>query len=209
MSDTVIMSGNATGYGATSGSETFLLSGYDNTVLLAGADDTVTLSDGQADTIDLDSTGFTTAVTDSIDLGASTFNTITSSHDLFGASVSITGSSGPNSAAFTNHAGTTSVMLGYLGSASQQQGVIAPTSVTLNGDATNTVGVLGSGGAIVTIGQLGDGYSAYTSAVTLSGMLNVLTGGDEAFDVNMTGQLSTVTLGGGDNTLTLAGDQIT
>ena len=207
MSDTIIMSGNSTGYGATSGSETFLLSGFDNTVLLAGADDTVTLTGGQDDSIDLNATGFTTAATDSIDLGTSTSNTITASHDLFASDISITGSSGPNSVALVNHAGSTSVMLGYGGSASQQQGVVAPTGITLNGDAANTVGLQGSGGAVVTIGAAGDGFTGYTSSVALSGMLNMLTGGDESFAVTTAGALSTISLGDGNSTLTLAGDQ--
>ena len=209
MSDTITMTGNSTGYGATSGSETFALSGFDNTVLLAGADETVAISDGQDDTIDLNATGFTSAVTDTINLGDSTSNSIVSSNDLFASDVAIVGSSGPNSLSLANHAGTTSVMLGYAGSASQQQGIVAPTSITLNGDATNTVGVLGSGGAAVTIGQAGDGDLGYVSSVTLSGVLNVLSGGDEAFTVTTTGELSTVSLGNGDNTVTLAGDQNT
>ena len=207
MSDTVTITGNSTGYGAASGSETFALSGFDNTVLLAGANDAVTIVDGQNDSIDLNATGFTSAVSDTIDLGASTSNSIVSSNDLFGSTVAIVGTSGPNDVSLVNHAGATSVMLGYSGSALQQQGVVAPTSITLNGDATNTVGVQGSGGAAVTIGQAGDGAQAYASSVALSGFLNTLSGGDAAFTVSASGELNTVTLGDGDSAVTLAGDQ--
>ena len=106
-----------------------------------------------------------------------------------------------------NHAGSTSVMLGYDGSAAGQQGVVAPTSITLNGDATNIVGVQGSGGAVVTIGQAGDGFEGYTSSVTMSGVLNKLAGGDASVTVSTTSGLNSVILGDGNNSLVLAGDQ--
>ena len=209
MTNVFTLTGNSTAYGATSGSETFSLSGYDNTVLLAGAADTLSITSGQDDSIDLNSSGFTTATTDSIDLGTSVFNTVTASHDLFGSSISITGSSGPNTIDFSNHGGTSSVMLGYEGSAITQHGTVIPNGVTLNGDATNTIGYQGSGGASVTVGQAGDDLSAYTTSIALSGLYNQVAGGDEAFTVTDAAGSghSTLRLGNGDNSISLTGEK--
>jgi fibronectin-binding autotransporter adhesin len=208
MTNTITMTGNSTGYGAATGAEVFSLSGYYNSVLLAGASDTLAIAGGEFDSIDLNASGFTSATTDSISLGQSAFNTITTSHDLYGSSVSITGGSGPNQVSLVNHGGNTSVQLGYQGSPLTQAGVVPPNSVTLNGDATNSIGFSG-GAASVSVGQAGDGFSGYTTALALSGVLNHVFGGDEAFSISGTASLSSISLGNGNDTVALAGNQNT
>jgi len=207
MTNTITMTGNSTGYGAATGAEVFSLSGYYNSVMLAGASDTLAIAGGEFDAIDLNASGFTSATTDSIFLGQSAFNTITTSHDLYGSSVAITGGSGPNQVSLVNHGGSTSVQLGYQGSPLTQAGVVPPNSVTLNGDATNSIGFLGSGAASVSVGQAGDGFFGYSTALALSGVTNHVFGGDEAFSISGTTSLSSISLGNGNNTVALAGNQ--
>jgi hypothetical protein len=208
MTNTITMTGNSTGYGAAIGAEVFSLSGYYNSVMLAGAADTLAIAGGEFDSIDLNASGFTSATTDSISLGQSAFNTITTSHDLYGSSVSITGGSGPNQVSLVNHGGNTSVQLGYQGSPLTQAGVVPPNSVMLNGDATNSIGFSG-GAASVDVGQAGDGFFGYSTALALSGVLNHVFGGDEAFSISGTASLSSISLGNGNDSVALAGTQNT
>jgi hypothetical protein len=204
---TVTMNGNSTGYGLFSGNEVFELDGYHNTVLLSGANDTVNINGGEYDSIDLNSTGFSHAVTDTINLGSSAFNSVTASHALSDAAVSITGIVGPNTISLVNHGGSTSVTLGNDGDTSFQSGLGLNDAVSLNGDASNSVAFTSGGGAVVTIGSAGDGFSKFASKISLVGIDNVVTGGDEQFTVNdLTGQLNKVTLGNGNNAIALGGD---
>jgi hypothetical protein len=206
MTNTITMTGSSTGYGSPVGAETFNLSGFDNAVLLAGAADTINIGSGQFDTIDLNATGFTSATTDSIDLGQSAFNTITSSYALSGSSVTIDGGSGPNQISLSNDYGTTAIALGYEGNAATQAGQIPPNSVTLNGNASNTVSFQGSGDSLVNIGDTGDGQFGFSSAVALSGLLNTVIGGDENFSItDVTGGENTIDLGNGNDVVGLTG----
>jgi hypothetical protein len=207
MTNTITMIGNSTGYGASTGSEVFSLTGYYNSVLLSGASDLVAIAGGEFDSIDLNATGFSAPTHDSIDLGQSAFNTVTTSHDLYGSSVTITGGSGPNQVSLVNHGGDTTVSLGYAGSALTESGTVPPNAVTLNGDATNSIGFSGSGDADVSVGQAGDGLFGYSTAVSLSGVLNHVVGGDEAFSISGNTGLSSISLGNGNDTVSLAGNQ--
>ncbi len=201
---TISLNGNSIGYGAASGNELFNLTGYDNSVLLGGANDTVNVVSGLDDQFDLNSTGFTGAVTDSLNLGASSFGHITTSHALNGASVAITAAGGPNTISLTNHGGATSISLGYVGDPALQGPTLA-NLVTLNGDATNSV-ILSAGDAIVRIGAALDGMSSFASNVVFTGVDNTLAGGDEAFTVsNATATLNTITLGNGRDNISVAG----
>jgi len=205
MTNTITMTGSSTGYGATTGAETFSLSGYDNTVLLAGAADTVDITGGEFDGIDLNATGFTSPTTDLIDLGQSVFNDILSSNALYGSSITIEGGSGPNAVTLVNHGGSTNVTLGYEGSALTEVGSIPPDTVTLNGDATNSVAFTGEGYAAVSIGKAGDGLSGYSTALALSGALNQVAGGDESFAITGASSKSTIVLGNGQDSVSLTG----
>jgi hypothetical protein len=205
MTNTITMTGNSTGYGAATGAEVFSLSGYYNSVLLAGASDTVAIAGGEFDSIDLNASGFTGNTTDSIDLGESAFNTITASHALFGASVTIEGASGPNTVALVNHGGSTSIDLGDEGSALTQAGAVPPNMVTLNGDATNAIEFSGTGDDVVSVGTAGDGFLTYGTSVALTGVLNHVTGGDEAFSITGTSSMSTISLGNGNDSVSLVG----
>jgi len=205
MTNTITMTGSSTGYGAATGAETFSLSGYYNTVLLAGAADTVDITGGEFDSIDLDATGFTSATSDLIDLGQSAFDSIVSSHALYDSTVTIEGGSGPNAVALVNHGGSTNVTLGYEGSALTEAGTVPPDEVTLNGDATNSITFTGDGYATVTVGKAGDGLSSYSTALALSGVLNRVVGGDEAFTITGASSSSTLALGNGNDSVSLTG----
>jgi hypothetical protein len=205
MTNTITMTGNSTGYGAATGAEAFSLSGYYNSVLLAGASETLAITGGEFDSIDLNASGFTSSTTDSIDLGQSAFNTIVSSNALYGSSVTIDGGSGPNSVSLVNHGGSTSVSLGYAGSALTEAGSVPPNFVALNGDASNSIAFTGSGNAVVSVGAAADGFFAYGTAVALSGVLNHVTGGDEAFSITGTSSTSTIVLGNGTDSVSLTG----
>jgi Ca2+-binding RTX toxin-like protein len=205
MTNTFTMTGNSTGYGAATGAETFILSGYDNTVLLAGASDTLAIAGGEFDSIDLNASGFTGSATDGIDLGQSAFNTISSSYALYNSSITIEGGSGPNTVSLVNHGGSTSVTLGYEGSALTEAGTVPANAVTLNGDAANSIAFTGSGNAVVSVGAAGDGFFAYGTALALSGVLNHVTGGDEAFSITGTSSTSTIALGNGNDSVSLSG----
>ena len=78
-------------------------------------------------------------------------------------------------------------------------------TVTLNGDATNTVNTLTGGGSTVTIGSKDDDLFGWSSSVTFSGTGNTLTGGDENFTVSGSVGSSTVHVGDGENSITLGG----
>ncbi len=198
------MNGNSIGFGAASGNELFSLTGYDNSVLLGGANDTINVISGLDDTFDLNSNGFTGAVTDILNLGASSFGHVTTSHALNGASVAITAAGGPNTISLTNHGGATSISLGYVGDPALQGPTLA-NLVTLNGDAANSV-ALSAGDAVVSVGAAADGFSSYASSVVFSGVDDTLVGGDEAFTVsNAIATLNAITLGNGRDSVTLAG----
>jgi hypothetical protein len=201
---TISMNGNSTGYGASSGNELFNLAGYGNNVLLGGANDTINVLSGLFDTIDLNSTGFTGAVTDSINLGASSFGHVTTSHALNNATVTVTAAGGPNTISLINHGGSTAISLGYVGDPALQGPALA-NLVTLNGDATNIV-TLSAGDAAVNIGANADGATNYASSVVFTGVANTLNGGDEAFTVsNATATRNTITLGNGNDHVALSG----
>jgi hypothetical protein len=78
-------------------------------------------------------------------------------------------------------------------------------SVTLNGDATNTVNTLTGGGSTVTIGSKDDDLFGWSSTVTFSGTGNTLNGGDENFTVSGSIGSSTVHVGDGENSITMGG----
>lgn len=81
----------------------------------------------------------------------------------------------------------------------------AHNTVTLNGDASNTV-ILTGGGATVAIGSPNDDdLFGNTSMVTFAGAGNSLTGGDENFKVSGSTGNSIVTVGDGENTIAMAG----
>ena len=82
MTRVVNVNGDSTAYGAISGSESFVLNGYQNTVLLAGAQDAVTLAGGGSDQVDLNSSGFTWSTTDTVDLGQGIYDSIIASNAL-------------------------------------------------------------------------------------------------------------------------------
>jgi hypothetical protein len=207
MSNPIIMNGDATGYGAQSGSESWVLNNYGNTVLLAGADDSISVASGGDDTINLNATGFTWGVTDSIDLGQAAFTAISAGSDLWGSDITATGGYGDTHVGFTNHDGTTSLSLGNAGVAVNGWGLGQDDVVSLNGDASNSV-TLGSGsGADIAIGAAGDGFFGYTATVALAGTYDLLLGGDENFTVTGADGLAHVQLGNGDNSVTLGGTQ--
>jgi len=201
------VNGDSTAYGASSGSETFVLNGYQNTVLLAGADDTVTLAGGGNDLVDLNSTGFNWATTDSVDLGQGIYDSIISSHALEGANVGIASGYGETVVSLNNQNGVTSLSLGNQGDVVNQPGLGLNDIVTLNGDAANSVNFTNGSGAEVTIGTAGDGLSGYASAVALYGAFNTLTGGDESFTATDQSGQNVLALGNGNNNLAFGGDQ--
>jgi len=207
------MNGNSTGYGSTSGTEIFNLSGDNNTVLLEGADDTVNILGGESDLVDLNSSGFTNSVTDVINLGSSAFNQVMASHALSDSNISIVGGAGPNEVSLVNHGGTTNVSLGYAGQTVPSPGSTTPKTVTLNGDATNSVAFTSGMDEVVSIGSAGDMLGSFASTVTFWGGQNTLMGGDENFTVgDMPGakvsQLggNIVVLGNGNDSVSLLGD---
>jgi hypothetical protein len=201
------VNGDSTAYGAASGSETFVLNGYQNTVLLAGADDTVLLAGGGNDVVDLNSTGFTWATTDSVDLGQGTYDSIVSSHALQAATLSIANGYGASTVSLVNQNGSTSLALGNQGDVVNKAGLGLNDIVTLNGNAANSVSFMNGNGAEVFIGAAGDGLSGYASSVALFGAFNTLTGGDEAFTVSDQSGGNIVALGSGANSLSLGGDE--
>ncbi len=206
--NTISMNGNSTGYGISQGQEAFSLSGYYNTVLLAGASDTVDVTDGGFNAIDLNSTGFTSGTTDVINLGESAFNTVSSSNVLRFSDVTVNAIGGPNTISLDNIAGTTTLNLGNLGDPALQSGLGLGDSVTLNGDAANTVTFTSGGDATVAIGTAGDGQQQGVSTVSLWGYGNTVTGGDEQFTVTNKmahGQQNSVSLGNGNNSVFLSG----
>ena len=207
MTNTITMNGNATGYGASSGSESFILNGYVNTVLLAGADDTVTVAGGGQDTIDLNSTGFTNAVSDVIDLGQSAYNSVLASNALYGATLMLENGVGENHVSLVNHGGSTTLVLGNTGDKVNHGGLGLNDIVSLNGDATNSVTFTSGMGAQVSIGSAGDGFSNDVASVAFYGNFNTLSGGDENFAVTDQSGLNQVILGNGANQVTLGGDQ--
>jgi hypothetical protein len=209
MTNTITMWGNATGYGGVSGSESFVLNGYLNTVLLEGANDTVSLASGGDDSIDLNATGFTNAVTDVIDLGQGLLDSITSSNALYGANLSIGNGYGVTSVSLVNHGGSTSLSLGNDGATVNQFGLGINDNLSLNGDATNNVSFTSGSGADISIGAAGDAYYGYASDVSLYGVYDELFGGDEAFSVAGNAGLSLVELGNGDDSLPLGGQKNT
>ena len=205
---TITMNGNSTGYGIGQGAEVFNLAGYYNTVLLAGASDTVNITNGNYDTVDLNSTGFTSGTTDVINLGTSAFDTVSSSHAVRFSDVTVTAIGGPNTIALDNVAGTTSLYLGNLGDPALQTGLGLGDSVTLNGDANNTVVFSSGGDATVAIGSAGDGQQQGVANVSLWGYGNTVTGGDEQFTVTnkaFSAGRNSVSLGNGNNSVFLAG----
>jgi hypothetical protein len=202
MTSVIALNGNDTGYGDSSGDEIFNVTNYGNTALLAGANDTVNILSGGYDTIDLNSTGFTSGVTDSIQLGGSDEDVVEASYALYDSNITIQGSGGPNLISFVNHGGTTSIALGTAGNAID--GVNAP--LILNGDATNSVSYAYGGGAVVAIGSAGDGLTYYDSSISLAGVYNEVSGGDENFSVGNASGFNTVTLGNGTDWVSLGGD---
>lgn len=198
---TITMTGDSTGYGASTGSEAFLLGGYRDSVMLQGANDSVTIGTGGLDTIDLNASGFSWGVTDSVALGQSVFDTIGASHALQGAALSITGGGGEIDVALVNHGGATTLSLGNTGDVVNAAGLGLNDVVSLNGDAENSVTFQNGGGADVAIGQAGDGFAWYASSVALAGNYNLLTGGDEQFNVSGAGGLNRIALGNGNDTL--------
>ena len=207
MTNTITMNGDATGYGASTGSESFVLNGYQNTVLLAGAADTVTLAGGGLDVVDLNATGFTNATTDMINLGQSSFDRVIASHALENSALTVDGGFGETSISLIDHGGSVVLDLGNQGDVVNKAGLGLNDIVMLNGDAANNVAFTNGNGADVTIGAAGDGLTHDASSVALFGDYNLLLGGDENFNVSDASGLNMVTLGNGDNTLTLGGDQ--
>lgn len=204
MTTTITMTGYSTGYGSTSGSDAFNLTGYFNTVLLQGAADSVAIAGGGRDSIDLNANGFGWGTTDSIALGASNFDTISASHALDYSALSITGGGGEISVDLVNHGGTTAIAIGNAGNVPNHAGLGQDDVVTLNGDASNSVSFTGGNGASVTIGSAADGLTGYASSVAFTGVYNSLTGGDENFTVSAAGGLSAIALGNGNDSLALA-----
>jgi hypothetical protein len=204
---TITMTGNSTGYGLYSGNEVFDLTGYYNTVLLNGANDRISVQGGEYDAINLNSSGFGNAVTDQVYLNNSSFDTVSDSAALTDSQVTIAGSGGPNTISLINHGGITDIALGYTGDPTYEWGLGIDDVVKLNGDASNDVVFTAGGYAEVSIGSAGDGFSSYASSVSLYGMDNSLSGGDEAFTVTQRdGSGNTVSLGNGADTVVLAGN---
>jgi hypothetical protein len=204
---TITMTGNSTGYGLYSGNEVFDLSGYDNTVLLNGANDRIAVQGGEYDAINLNSSGFAKAVNDQVYLNDSSFDTVSGSSALTDSEVTIAGSGGPNTISLINHGGITDVALGYTGDPTYEWGLGIDDVVRLNGDASNQVVFTAGGYAEVSIGAAGDGFSGFASHVSLYGMDNSVSGGDEAFTVTeRDGGGNSVSLGNGANTVVLAGN---
>jgi hypothetical protein len=207
---TITMTGNSTGYGLYSGNEVFDLTGYYNTVLLNGANDRISVQGGEYDSIDLNSSGFAHAVTDQVYLDNSSFDTVSNSAALTDSQVTIGGSGGPNTISLINHGGVTDIALGYTGDPNYEWGLGIDDVVKLNGDASNNVVFTAGGYAEVSIGSAGDGFSGFASSVSLYGMDNSLSGGDESFTVTeRDGGGNSVSLGNGANTVVLAGNSNT
>jgi hypothetical protein len=112
------------------------------------------------------------------------------------------GADGHNTVEVNNSGGTTTAS------------VTGPNNdVTLNGDATNTVKFSNAGNTLTIGGQFGgntydDDLFGFVSKVTLVGGYNTVNGGDENFTINgawATGGNNTVSLGDGNNNITLGG----
>jgi hypothetical protein len=83
-------------------------------------------------------------------------------------------------------------------------------TITLNGDATNTVSSGSGGSAVITIGApLGAPYDddlfGYKSSVTLGGSNNTVTGGDENFTITGGKNNNVISLGDGNSNVLLSG----
>jgi hypothetical protein len=107
--------------------------------------------------------------------------------------VTANGIGGSNTVTIGNSGGTNRVSLG---------GTL--DSVTLNGDAMNTV-AFGAGSATVHIGFTDDELFGWSSTVTFEGTGNLLNGGDENFAVTGSIGSTTVHVGDGENSITLSG----
>ena len=77
--------------------------------------------------------------------------------------------------------------------------------VTLNGDATNKVTFITSGGNEAVIGFSDDDLFGNKSTVTFAGTGNLLLGGDENFTVSGSTGTSSVEVGDGNNSITTGG----
>ena len=201
------VNGDSTAYGASSGSETFVLNGYQNTVLLAGADDTIALAGGGGDQIDLNATGFTWGTADTIDLGQGIYDSVVASNAVYGSTLNIANGYGETNVSLANHGGSTSLVLGNEGDLVNQAGLGLNDNVTLNGDATNSVAFANGDGAEVSIGSANDGFNYFSSTVEFYGAYNTLAGGDENFTVTDQSGLNALRLGNGANSIALGGDQ--
>jgi hypothetical protein len=133
-----------------------------------------------------------------VDLGGVTNSKITVA---IGVDKSATAPAGDNSVFIDNVGGTNKVNLGG-----------SDNTVTLNGDATNTVTVGPS--ATVNIGFFDDDHFGFKSTVNFSGAGNTLAGGglevgvagDEDFTVNALGATNTIVhVGDGNNSINLGG----
>ncbi len=209
MTNTITLNGNTTGYGSSFGSEAFVLNGYQNTVLLAGATDSITLASGGLDTLNLNASGFTWGATDTIDLGQGAFDRVMASNALSGSSIHVGGGYGETTLTLANHGGSTVLDIGNLGNAANNFGLGLDDVVVLNGDATNSVSFMNGNGADLSIGSAADGDYGYGSTVALSGVYNLVTGGDENFTVTGAAGSNDAALGSGNDTLTLGGGRNT
>jgi len=125
----------------------------------------------------------------------------------------VMGVRGGNTVNLDNSGGTTTIsMLG------------PDNSVTLNGDATNSISSPG-GTASVTVGSPDDNLFGYSTTIGLGGTDNTVNGGDENFsvsggqgtvvlgdgtdNVSMTGTGNSVTVGGGNDSITAGGSDAT
>lgn len=74
-------------------------------------------------------------------------------------------------------------------------------TISLNGDSTNTVSITGGGHDTITVGGPGDMLFGYTTTMHLSGNYDVITGGDENFNIAGAMGYNTIKLGDGNDTI--------
>ncbi len=179
-------SGNAVILGNTSGTDRIIAYGLNNQIYSGGANDIITAGAGQA-YVDL---GGFSGVTDQVSLGGFNNRVVGALHS---ADLTITGGAGYSTIDLGNAGGSTTLSVGgYY------------NSITLNGDATNSVSA-GIGLDSVQIGKAGDRLFASSSIVTLGGTANSVTAGDEAVSVSGGQGTDTITLGNGHDTVSESG----
>ncbi len=178
-------SGNGVIIGNSSGSDELNGFGLNNYFISMGANDVINAGQGQAHV----NLGSFTGLVDQVNLNGYNNNVYTSGNGHYGSQITVTGGAGYSTVDLLNYGGINGVSLGGLNN-----------NITLNGNATNTVAA-GSGSDHVTIGSYDDDYFTYTAAVSLGGINNTVTAGDE--NVTVSGGLGydTITLGDGTNSV--------